>query len=71
MKATLVVLLIASSALAKTVHAPLPPEAYTAKTIAIVNHTGTQKVTDKAYEELKKWGRFVLVFRLQVQQTLF
>ncbi len=40
------------------VHAPLPSGAYTAKTIAILNHTGTQSVTDRAYEELQKWGRF-------------
>ncbi|HEV8414188.1 MAG TPA: hypothetical protein VGQ49_11375 [Bryobacteraceae bacterium] len=47
--------------MAAKVHAPLPPEAYSAKTIAIVNHTGTQAVTDRAYEELQKWGRFMVV----------
>ena len=26
-----------------------------------MNHSGTQKVTDKAYEELMKWGRFKVV----------
>lgn len=26
-----------------------------------MNHTGTQKVTDKAYEELANWGRFKIV----------
>jgi hypothetical protein len=41
---------------AAKVHAPLPPEAYSAKTIAIVNHAGTQSATDRAYEELQKWG---------------
>lgn len=46
---------------AAKVHAPLPPSVYTAKTIAIVNHTGTQSVTDRAYEELQKWGRFSTV----------
>ncbi len=54
-------LLISTSAFAATKHAPLPPEAYTAKTIAIVNHAGTQSVTDKAYEELQKWGRWTVL----------
>ncbi len=41
----------------------MPPEAYTAKTIAIVNHTNTQRVTDCAYQELQKWGRFTVEIR--------
>lgn len=61
MRKTLAILLLSASAVAKTVHAPLPPEAYTAKTIAIVNHVGSQKLTDKAYEELQKWGHFTVV----------
>ena len=61
MKKLSLALLVAISAFAKPIHAPLPAEAYTAKTIAIVNHTGTQKVLDKAYEELTKWGRFKIV----------
>jgi hypothetical protein len=39
----------------------LPPEVYSAKTIAIVNHTGTQATADRAYDELQKWGRFAAV----------
>ena len=61
MKKLSLALLVAISAFAKPVHAPLPAEAYSAKTIAIVNHTGTQKVLDKAYEELTKWGRMKVV----------
>lgn len=61
MKKVLSVLLLATAASAKPVHAPLPPEAYTAKTIAIINHTGKQSVTDRAYEELQKWGRYTVV----------
>ena len=61
MKKSIALLLCASAAFAKPVHAPLPPEAYSAKTIAVVNHSGTQKVADKAYEELQKWARFTVV----------
>ena len=61
MRTTLAVLLFSVSAFAKTPHAPLPPEAYAAKTIAIVNHTGTQRVVDKAFEELTRWGKFKIV----------
>jgi hypothetical protein len=61
MRKVLSVLLLATAASAKPVHAPLPPEAYTAKTIAIINHTGKQSVTDSAYEELQKWGRYTVV----------
>ena len=61
MRKTWAVLLLATSAFAEPIHAPLPAEAYTAKSIAIVNHTGTQKVLDKAYEGLMKWGRFKVV----------
>lgn len=46
---------------AKPVHAPLPSEVYKAKTIAIVNHTNHQSAADKAYAELQKWGRFIVV----------
>lgn len=61
MRKTLGVLMFSIPAFAKTPHAPLPPEAYSAKTIAIVNHTETQKVVDKAYEELTKWGRLKII----------
>jgi hypothetical protein len=46
---------------AKPIHAPLPATAYTAKTIAIINHSGKQMFLDRAYDELQKWGRFALV----------
>lgn len=61
MKNRLALLLICIPAWAGGKHAPLPPEVYSAKTIAIVNHTGTQTVTDKAYQELEKWGRFQVI----------
>lgn len=61
MRKSLAVLLFSFPACAKTPHAPLPPEVYGAKTIAIVNHTGTQRVVDKAYQELTKWGKFKII----------
>lgn len=46
---------------AKNIHAPLPPEVFTAKTVFIINHTGREEATDRAYQELLKWGRFAVV----------
>ena len=39
----------------------MPPEAYTARTIAIVDDTGTEQAVDKAYEELTKWGKLKVI----------
>jgi hypothetical protein len=55
------ILTIQCVAFAGKVYAPLPNEVYSAKTIAIVNHTGRQAVADRAFEELQKWGRFTVV----------
>ena len=49
------------AAKSQQVRAPLPPEVETAKTIAIVNHTGSQSYTDEAFDELQNWGRFLVV----------
>jgi hypothetical protein len=43
------------------VHAPLPDSIANAKTVYIVNKSGTQKVMDGAYQALIKWGRFRVV----------
>lgn len=40
-------------------YAPLPPELLSAKTVVLTG--GPQYVLDKAYTELKKWGRFQVV----------
>lgn len=45
---------------AKTKHAPLPDRVLTAKVVYIENH-GPAEVADRAYDELKQWGRFELV----------
>jgi len=40
---------------------PLPATVLTAKSVFIDNQTGMAKLGDRAYEELKKWGRFQIV----------
>ncbi len=42
-------------------HLPLPATVLAAKTVFIDNQTGMAKLGDRAYEELKKWGRFQIV----------
>lgn len=39
----------------------MPPAAFAAKTVAIVNDTNTGAVTDGALEQLNRWGRFTVV----------
>lgn len=39
---------------------PFPKGVFTAKTVAIVNNTGNQAVSDGAIEALKRWGKFTL-----------
>jgi hypothetical protein len=45
---------------ANKTHAPLPEKVLTAKALFIENH-GRADIADKAYDELKKWGRFDIV----------
>ncbi len=42
-------------------HLPLPPQVMSAKTVYIDNQSGQAKIGDRAYEEIKKWGRFQVV----------
>ena len=42
-------------------HLSLPATVLAAKTVFIDNQTGMAKLGDRAYEELKKWGRFQIV----------
>ena len=53
-------LLVASSQ-AKHEKMPLPLQVMTAKTIYIDNRSGVADLGDKAYDELRKWGRFQIV----------
>ena len=40
---------------------PLPSIVFAAKTVFVDNQTGMAKLGDRAYEGLKKWGRFQIV----------
>ena len=42
-------------------HLPLPQKILAAKLVYIDNQSGQAKIGDRAYEELKKWGRFQVV----------
>lgn len=46
---------------AKTPHAPLPKDVMNAKTVYIDNKSGFANIGDRAYDELRKWGRFKIV----------
>ncbi len=52
---------VCPSVLGHTEHAPLPPKVMQAKSVYIENHTGSATFADRAYDELKKWGRFRIV----------
>jgi hypothetical protein len=57
----LATLLMAVSVAAKAVKAPLPDALINAKTIYIDNESGHAEMLDRAYDELKKWGRYTVV----------
>jgi hypothetical protein len=42
-------------------HAPLPAKVLTAKTIYIENDSGIANMADKAYTQLKAWGKYQIV----------
>jgi hypothetical protein len=52
---------LAGAAYAQKAITPIPKEALAAKTVAIVNNTHNEAVTDGAIEALKRWGRFTVV----------
>ena len=57
--ATAMVLVVSSYA--KHEKMPLPQKVMTAKTMYIDNRSGVADLGDRAYEELRKWGRFQIV----------
>jgi len=60
--AFLVIVAMSSIAYAKDhKHAPLPSKVLTARTVYLDNRTGYEKFSDRAYDELQKWGRFRVV----------
>jgi hypothetical protein len=50
-----------ASAAKEKQHLPLPAPVLVARTVYIDNQTGIAKLGDRAYEQLKKWGRFQIV----------
>jgi hypothetical protein len=55
---------LAATLLSQTVargQMPLPRIFFDAKTIAIVNDSGEAEIGDRAYDELKTWGRYTIV----------
>jgi len=64
LKLTIFIVVLASSASAfanERKHPPLPSKVMTAKTVYLDNRTGYAKFSDRAYDELQKWGRFRVV----------
>jgi hypothetical protein len=58
----LVLAMLTSTAVAKDKSLlPLPPQVLAAKTVYIDNQSGEAKIGDRAYQEIKKWGRFQVV----------
>lgn len=45
----------------KVEHAPLPVKVLAAKTVYIENQTGQPDIADKAYTQLRRWGRYDIV----------
>jgi hypothetical protein len=54
-------MLLVASSYAKHEKMPLPQQVFTAKAIYIDNRSGVADLGDKAYDELRKWGRFQIV----------
>jgi len=54
-------LMFAFPAFAKHEKMPLPQQVMTAKTVYIDNQSGQADLGDKAYDEMKKWGRYQIV----------
>jgi hypothetical protein len=46
---------------AKDKHLPLAPQLIAAKTVYILNRSGNAAIGDRAYQEMKSWGRFQIV----------
>ena len=59
--AALAFVLVMAPIHAKDKHAPLPASVMAAKTVYIDNQTGHTEITDRAQDELTKWGRFKIL----------
>lgn len=63
--------LVVRSSYAKREKMPLPSQVMTAKTIYIDNSSGLADLGDKAYDELRKWGRFQIVDSVEKADVVF
>lgn len=63
--AAVLVVLLSLSVYAKDKYAPLPEKIMKARTVLILNRTPVPEISDKAYQELKKWGRFTVVEKIE------
>lgn len=52
-------------------HLPLPPQIAAAKTVYIDNQSGEAKIGDRAYQEIKKWGRLQVVMDRKQADLIF
>jgi hypothetical protein len=57
----LCVFMFALPLFAKHEKMPLPPQVMNAKTVYLDNQSGIADLGDKAYDEMKKWGRYQIV----------
>ena len=63
--------LLVTSSYAKHEKMPLPQQVMTAKTLYIDNRSGVADLGDKAYDELRKWGRFQIVNSAEKADIVF
>lgn len=57
----ILVALSAAGGWAQRMIKPFPKEVFSAKTVAIVNNTHNEAVSDGAVEALKRWGHFTVI----------
>jgi hypothetical protein len=69
--AALALALIATPILAGDKPTPLPASVMTAKTVFLDNQTGHDQITDRATEEITKWGRFTILKEAKDADLIF
>lgn len=59
--AALLLSILPNALFSKDKHLPLPPQLISAKIVYIDNRSGQAAIGDRAYQEIKEWGRFQVV----------